>query len=201
MKPSRIATFASLLTVFAFTLFASPQHSPPAPSEANRSYKSVKKKTSTVSHASPASSSGAAAIAPSVGLTVEQVRVMDLLDRSPFIYPAPADALEGEEFIMKARRFVGFAPDRNNPLDMLRTLEDKIRSVGPVEAYVSSVPDGLRVQYHRLTDSTPVFDTTTNKPLTLDPPATYIFTCTGPNGTVQSQTKNCAGGCEVAFTF
>lgn len=209
MKSSRSGPKVLLLVIFACSLAGYSQRPAPRPQPATKpvDVPPVRSKASSkrVSAGKPSSQVSSAAALPETpqfpSLTVEQAKVVDLLERSPFIDPQPADALGGQAFMMKAWSLVSPDPDRKNPLDVLRRLEDKIQSVGPVKAAVQSEPGSLSVQYHRITDSTPSFDTTTNSVVSLDPPATYIFTCTGPDGTSKSQTVSCATGCSVMFKF
>ncbi|HJP92553.1 MAG TPA: hypothetical protein VJ875_11395 [Pyrinomonadaceae bacterium] len=137
-----------------------------------------------------------------LALSASERRIVSLIERSPFVDPKPENALGGEDFMLAAAQFGIPMNEKGSPLDTLRALEAKISRVGPVHANVSSTPDNLSVRYYRLGDGNLKFDTTTNNPrVPLDPPATYVFECTGPGGVTKKQQVACAIGCTVTFNF
>jgi len=137
-----------------------------------------------------------------LALSASELRIVSLIERSPFIDPKPENVLGGEDFMLAASRFGIPVSEKGSPLDTLRALEAKISRIGPVNANVSSTPANLSVRYYRLIDGSLKFDTTTNNPrVPLDPPATYVFECTGPGGAVKKQQVPCATGCTVTFNF
>jgi hypothetical protein len=209
---SRIKAFISLIVMLACTVTASAQGSTSKRAATFKSSnsrhtraKARKTRTSIIGLSAPDSLANSAVATSAVGqmggLTAQEIKIVGLLQRSPFLDPAPADALGGQDFMIKARSLVPFDADTKSPLATLRALEAKLQSVGSVNAIVSSDPVSLSVQYRRVTDSSLNFNTTTDSVVSLDPPATYVFTCTGPGGAIQSQTVSCATGCRVVFKF
>ncbi len=126
--------------------------------------------------------------------------IIKLLRRAPVLNPRPTDALTDDDFVAAARRILR-NKDLNNVLDAIKALEVWLLAVGPVTGKVRSEPQNLSVTFHRIVDSSQNWNTTTNSDVSLDPPATYVFTCTGPNGQTQTQTVSCASGCTVKFNF
>jgi hypothetical protein len=137
-----------------------------------------------------------------MGLNSEERKIVSLIAHSPFVYPKPKNALGGEDFMRAASEFGIPESEKGSPLDVLRALEAKISRVGPVIADVSSTPTNLSVRYYRLGDVNLKLDTfTDNSAVQLDPPATYVFECTGPGGVIQKKQVPCPTGCTVRFTF
>lgn len=130
-------------------------------------------------------------------------KAIELLDRSPYLTGQGKSVLSEKEFTDATRELFDIqSGDVRDPMEAVRILEKMISTVGPVKAEVTSNPPNLPVKYHRLTSSTPAFSTTTNNTnLSLDPPATYVFTCTGPGGIIQTQNVSCARGCTAHFNF
>lgn len=127
-------------------------------------------------------------------------KIIKLLGRAPILDLRPTYALTEEEFIAAARRILR-KKDLNSVPAAIKALEVWLLAVGPVIGKVLSEPEDLSVTYHRVVDSSQTLNTTTNSDVSLDPPATYVFTCAGPKGETQTQTVSCAGGCRVKFKF
>lgn len=137
-----------------------------------------------------------------IDLNFEERKIVNLIARSPFVDPKPENALGGEDFMLAALQFGIPESEKGSPLDVLKALEARIQRVGPVNADVSSTPSNLSVRYYRLTDANLKFDTLTDNPtVQLDPPATYVFECTGPGGVIQKKQVACPTGCTVRFIF
>jgi hypothetical protein len=175
----------------------------PSPTEGTRKMAGRKSTTvSTTDVQTTASSAETNAKAAALDLSFAERKIVSLIARSPFVYPKPENALEGEDFMLAASQFGIPESEKGSPLDVLRALEARIQRVGPVNADVSSTPTNLSVRYYRLTDANLKFDTVTNNPaVQLDPPAMYVFECTGPGGVTQKKQVPCATGCTVRFNF
>lgn len=174
----------------------------PSPTESMRKVEGRKStKVSTTGVQTTVSSQETTASA-ALDLNFEERKIVSLIARSPFVDPKPENALGGEDFMLAASQFRIPESEKGSPLDVLRVLEARIQRVGPVNADVSSTPTNLSVRYYRLTDANLKFDTVTDNPaVQLDPPATYVFECTGPGGVTQKKQVPCATGCIVRFHF
>lgn len=170
----------------------------PSPTEGTRKMEGKKSNIDVQTTASSQETTSTAAL----DLSFEERKIVSLIARSPFVDPKPENALGGEDFMLAASQFRIPESEKGSPLDVLRVLEARIQRVGPVNADVSSTPTNLSVRYYRLTDANLKFDTVTDNPaVQLDPPATYVFECTGPGGVTQKKQVPCATGCTVRFHF
>lgn len=126
--------------------------------------------------------------------------IVNLLDNSPILDPRPKHAFTKEEYIDGARQILQDY-DLRDMLDTTEALEVYLEPIGPVTGDVTSEPPGLTIRYFRVIDPKQPLNTTTPSKISLDPPATYTFICTGPHGEERTQTVSCAGGCTVKFKF
>jgi hypothetical protein len=198
-----------LLSAFALTfpIFTTAQN-PPTVGTRPAKASGAKRKVSRKKNAPPQVSLSGTSDVPTVGqlfdvTAAQRKRAIELLDRSPYLTGQGKSLLSEEEFTDATREMFDLKfGDLRDPMEAVRILEKMIANVGAVKAVVTSNPSNLPVEYHRLTSSTPAFNTTTNNPnLSLDPPATYVFTCTGPGGIKQTQNISCARGCTAHFNF